>query len=243
MPAEGSREPPGITTLNENPLHAALKEWYARRGDRVEVDVDGYHVDVVRGKLLIEIQTRNFASLKRKLEYFIRSRYPVRLVHPVSREKWVVRLSEDGQEVLSRRKSPKRGFYEHVFDELTSFPKFMLIPSFSLEVLLIQEEEVRRHAQGRRWRRKGWATVERRLLDVVGRQCFREPRDLAALMPSGLPEQFTTLQLASAMGKPRRFGQKMAYCLREMNIILPVGRQGRSILYARADRPEPAVPE
>lgn len=233
MPAEGSREPPGITTLNENPLHAALKEWYARRGDRVEVDVDGYHVDVVRGKLLIEIQTRNFASLKRKLEYFIRSRYPVRLVHPVSREKWVVRLSEDGQEVLSRRKSPKRGFYEHVFDELTSFPKFMLMPSFSLEVLLVQEEEVRVACEPRgRWRRR-YAKLERRLLDVVGQQLFENPSDFCPMLPEVLPEPFTSRDLAMALGQPRALAQKMAYCLREMGAIEAVDRKRAGILYTR----------
>lgn len=39
----------GIGTLNEKPLHAALKGWYARPGDRFEVPVDGYLVDIVRG--------------------------------------------------------------------------------------------------------------------------------------------------------------------------------------------------
>ena len=58
-----------ISTLNEKSLHAALKEWYARRGDRLEVSVDGFLVDIVRprrGKrardLLVEIQTGNFAN-------------------------------------------------------------------------------------------------------------------------------------------------------------------------------------
>ena len=36
-----------ISTLNEKPLHAALKEWYASPGDRFEVPVDGYLVDIM----------------------------------------------------------------------------------------------------------------------------------------------------------------------------------------------------
>jgi hypothetical protein len=55
----------GIGLLNEKPLHASLKQWYARPGDRFEVPVDGFVIDVVRDDLLIEIQTRNFSSLKR----------------------------------------------------------------------------------------------------------------------------------------------------------------------------------
>ena len=32
----------GIGLLNEKPLHAALKEWYAQPEDRFEVSVDGF---------------------------------------------------------------------------------------------------------------------------------------------------------------------------------------------------------
>ena len=49
---------PWIGTLRERPLHASLKRWYAEPGDRAEVAVDGYVIDLVRGDLLIEVQTR-----------------------------------------------------------------------------------------------------------------------------------------------------------------------------------------
>ena len=38
----------GIGLLNEKPLHASLKQWYARPGDRFEVPVDGYVIDLSR---------------------------------------------------------------------------------------------------------------------------------------------------------------------------------------------------
>ena len=47
----------GIGLLNEKPLHASLKQWYARPGDRFEVAVGGFVIDIVRDDLLIEIQT------------------------------------------------------------------------------------------------------------------------------------------------------------------------------------------
>lgn len=63
---------PGIGLLNENQLHASLKQWYARPGDLLEVPVDGFVIDIVRDDLLIEIQTRNFASIKSKLTHLVR---------------------------------------------------------------------------------------------------------------------------------------------------------------------------
>ena len=57
----------GIGTLQENSLHAALKTWYAQPGDQLECKVDGYVIDLVRGDLLVEVQTANFSAIKRKL--------------------------------------------------------------------------------------------------------------------------------------------------------------------------------
>ena len=33
----------------EMTLHASIKEWYASPGDKIEVEVDGYVIDIVRG--------------------------------------------------------------------------------------------------------------------------------------------------------------------------------------------------
>lgn len=222
-----------IGTLNEKPLHAALKEWYARPGDQFEVGVDGFVVDIVRGDLLVEIQTGSFPHVKRKLTALAAS-HRVRLVYPIAREKWIVKLAEDGEGTLGRRKSPKRGGFEHVFAELVSFPKLLMSPNFCLDVLLVQEEEVRRYDGKRGWRRRGWVTQERRLLDVVDRHLFETPAEMVALVPANLTEPWTTAELAAAIGKPRWLARKMAYCLREMDALKAVGKRGNAILYARA---------
>lgn len=222
-----------ISTFNEKSLHAALKEWYAQPGDRIEVPVGGFIADIVRGDLLIEIQTASFSSMKRKL-LELTAHHPVRLVYPVARQKWIVKVAEDHHTQVSRRKSPKRGMVVDIFAELVSFPTLLANPNFSLEVLLIQEEEVRHHNPNRGWRRRGWLTHERRLLKVLNRQRFETPADMANLLPPSLPEPFTTSDLAASLPRPRRLAQRMAYCLREMQVIDPVGKQGNAILYVRA---------
>ena len=227
-----------ISTLNEKPLHAALKEWYALPGDRFEVPVDGSLIDIVRGDLLIEIQTRGFGALRRKLQKLTAS-HRVRLVHPIAQEKWIVRESPDGRKQLGRRRSSRRGTVEHLFSELVRIPALMAHPNFSLELLMVSEEEVRRKDGGRHWRRRGWATHERRLIDVLDRWIFETPDDLGDLLPPGLPDPFTTADLAAALGHPRSLAQQMTYCLRAMGTIESVGKIGRTILYrcAAAQRP------
>jgi hypothetical protein len=221
-----------IGTLNEKPLHAALKQAYARPGDRTEVPMDGWVVDVVREDCLVEIQTRHLSAIKRKLAD-LAERHRVRLVYPIAREKWIVRLDQEGEHVLGRRKSPQRGCVELVFGELVGIPGLLLHPNFTLEVALIQEEEIRRPDSTANWRRRGWAVRERRLLGIVAQHVFDTPGDLCRLVPASLPEPFTARQLAEALGQPLPLAQKMAYSLREMGELQLVGTTRRSYLYAR----------
>lgn len=227
--------PISINTFNEKPLHAALKEWYAQPGDQMEVPVDGYIIDLVRGdgvrgELLVEIQTANFGALKRELTRLLKT-HRVRLVHPVAQEKWLVKHPSADGEKVTRRKSPKRGAAVDIFAELVSLPHLLPHPNFTLDVLLIREEEVRTHRPGRAWRRKGWVTEERRLVEIVSQHHFAAPTDLAQLLPADLPHPFTTGDLAAALSKPRRLAQQMAYCLRKMAVIAQVGKQGNAVLY------------
>src|SRR2546421_2214968 len=73
-----------IGTLNEGALHAQLKEWYRRPGDLLEQVAGGFVVDLVRGDLLVEIQTGGFAPLRRKLE-LLAQEHPVRPCAPAPR--------------------------------------------------------------------------------------------------------------------------------------------------------------
>jgi hypothetical protein len=219
--------------MNEISLHRALQDRYTHPGDAQEVPVEGYIIDVVSGDLLIEVQTSSFSSIKQKLLDLV-PRHPVRLVHPIACEKWIVKQSGDGKRTLGRRKSPKRGSFVHVFDELVSFPGLLAVDNFSLDVVLTREDEIRRHNPRRAWRRRGWMIHERRLISVVDCRRFERPADVTALIPSALPDPFTTADLAKALKQPRRLAQRMAYCLREMNEIVPVGKRGNAIVYGRS---------
>lgn len=220
---------PGIGLLNEKPLHASLKQWYAQPGDRFEVAVDGYVIDIVRDNLLLEIQTGNFSSMRPKLKNLLRS-HPIRLIYPIAQEKWIVKLDKGDGHGATRRKSPKRGRIEDLFWEMVSLPQVVSSPHFSLEVLLIKEEEARRYTGKRQWRRKGWRTEERRLLEVVEKRVFEKPADWLAFLPVGLTS-FTTKDLAEALEINRDLAQKMAYFLREAGLIELMGKQGRANLY------------
>ena len=196
----------GINTYNESPLHAAIKAYLAEPDDLFETEVDGYIIDLKRGDLLIEVQTRLFSAIKSKL-LALTQNHSVRLVHPIALARWVVKpaKSDEPASKPSRRKSPKKGQPLDIFTELVSFPALIHNPNFTLEVLYTYEEEVRKWDERRMWRRKGWATDYKTLLEVVDRQVYTSAEDLLALLPPDLPPTFTAADLANACQCPIAF--------------------------------------
>src|SRR5207248_9124513 len=176
--------------------------------------------DLMRGELLVEFQTGGFAPLRRKLAA-LAEEHRVRLVAPVAVSRRIVRLSDDG-EILSARRSPKRGCPHDVFDRLVSFPALLAHPNFELEVLLTNEDEVRMFEAGRAFRRHGWVVQGRSLVCVERSLLLAGAADAALLLPE-LAATFDTAELAAASCIDRRLAQRMAYCLRALNVIAPVG--------------------
>ncbi len=177
---------PHIGTLREKPLHASLKQWCAEPGDRFEVRVDRYVIDVVRDDLLIEVQTSGFSSMRKKLRRLLDLGYRVQVVHPIPATKTIVRLNDDG-EVIGRRKSPKRGNPTDVFAELVYITEVLDHPGLHIRVVMITEDEYRKHDPDRAWRRKGWVVQERRLTGVEETVEILDPHDLAAMLPGDSP--------------------------------------------------------
>ena len=236
MPAESDIQ--SINIFNEKSLHAALKQLYNGPNVRFEVRVERFIVDVVQNDLLVEIQTGGFAPLKHKLLHLCRKNR-VRLVKPIAQEKWIIKQPQSPDATASRRKSPKRGKLLDLFADLVHIPTLLLESNFELEILLIQEEEVRTFVGKKAaWRRRGWRTHERHLLAIAERHLLRSPTDLLALLPDnladGMADPFTTRDLATAARISQRRAQQMTYCLRKLELIEQIGKQGNAHLYSVA---------
>ena len=221
----------GIGTLSEKSLHAGLKEWVSLPGDAFEVKLDGFVIDVMREDLLIEIQTRHLYAMKRKLTKLLANGHTIRLLHPIARDKWIVRETAVGKPI-SRRKSPKRGQTLDIFKEMVRLTGLIPHPNLTIEVLLTQEEEILRNDGQGSWRRKRWSVHDRLLLNVVEQRAFTTPADYLAVIPGGLERPFTNKQLAQALSIRPDLATKITYTLCKMDLLEISGKQGRSNLYA-----------
>ena len=222
-----------IGELNERSLHRALKERYAVAGSETERVIDGFVTDVVAGGRIVEIQTGSFGPLRNKLLRLLDT-HPVTLVHPVARDRFLVKVGADPTLPPTRRRSPKHGSVFDVFSALVSIPSLLAHPNLTLEVVMTVEEEVRAPREGRgRWRRD-WSRIDRRLVDVVETHTITSMADLFALIDARLPETFTTTDIAAAMQSTRGLAQQAAYCFREGGVSEICGKDGKTLVYRRA---------
>jgi len=221
----------------ETSLHRQLKEHYAAGSEQTEVVLGDYRIDAIRGKELIEIQHGSLAAIRDKIAELLTS-HRVTVVKPIVASKTLVKLDQRGGEVVSRRQSPKRGQLLDLFDEMVYFTRVFPHRRLTLEVALVEVEELRYpgHGRRRRHRENDFQVEDQRLLAIIETHRFRTLGDLRKLLPRSLASTFHTGQLASALSVKRHIAQRIAYCLRETGAIHSVGKQGNAVLYSRRKR-------
>ncbi len=223
-----------IGTLSENSLHADIKQYILEEGDKTEEKVSPYVIDIVRGNTLIEIQIKHFYKLKPKLSVLLCD-HQIHIVHPIPIAKWVVRQDECGA-VISRRKSPQKKNLYHVFDQLVYLTDYIPHPNLFLDILLVQQEDILKNDGKGSWRRKGWSTVDQRLIQITQQHCLHTLDDFADLIPADICSPFTTSSLAQAIGCPIRLAQKLTYTLSRIGILTMNGKIGKRNTYSLSTR-------
>lgn len=225
----------------ETSLHKALKEHYAGKKAETEVRLGRYIIDAIARGQLIEVQWSGLAAIRDKIRELCDS-HKVRVVKPIVARKKVVRRDKKGGEIVSARYSPKRGDVFSVFEELVHFTNVFPHDNLTLEIPLIEIEEIRYPGHGKRRRRRenDFVVEDQTLTEIVSSHRFRKASDLLKLLPRSLPRQFHTGLLAEKLERPRWICQKMVYTLRKTGALGVVGKEGNSIIYQKTTRRQAA---
>jgi len=194
------------------------------------VELDGFVIDIRRRDLLIEVQTGSFGALGRKLDRLL-AEHRMLLVHPIA---VATHLQRPG---ARPRRSPRRGSLWSLLDELVSIPTLLDHPNLSLEAWLVTIDRVQEPDPRARRGRGGWRTVDKLLRSVEARHRFDGTGDLVALLPDGLPDRFTTADMAEGGTMDRDAAQKLAYCLRALERIELVEQKRSGYVYRRVPAP------
>jgi hypothetical protein len=208
----------------ESSLHRTLKRHYAGGpGGRVEVPLGRDRADAltVDGQL-VEVQCGPTASLRPKLGRWLDGSR-VRVVLPVVVARRIVRRSHrDGPDV-SARFSPKRGLLFDAFEHLVGLAGLLPHPNLEVTIAAVEIDELRRCGS----RGRSIHLLDRRLRHIVSETSVQTPDDLRALIPAGLPDPFSSRELAALTGRPEWIARRAGYCLRVAGAAVEVGRIGR----------------
>jgi len=221
-----------IGTLGEKTLHAALKAWYEADESRHEIKIGAYVADIEAGGRIVEIQTRGFERLRKKLAAWLDD-YPVTVVYPIPNVKWLLWIDEQTGEATKKRKSPKRGSIYDAAAELYKIKQLLGHPNLTLCVALVDLEETRFLNGWSRDKKRGSTRCDRIPLGVAGEVYFNGPADYLAFVPEGLCAQFTTRDLSACVKISLRAAQTTLHILHHLGVLRRVGKQGNLHVYER----------
>lgn len=225
-----NRQRQGIGTLSEKTVHAVLKNYYAPDTDMHEIPIENFVADIYTGTEIIEIQTRSFNNMRRKLAAFL-PLYPVTIVYPIPHMKWLSWIDEESGETSPKRKSPKKGNPYQAFIELYKIRSFLPDENLHLRLDLIDMEEYRLLNGWSRDKKKGSDRYDRIPTTFVEEVAIDCREDYMQFIPYDIPESFTTKDFAKCAKIPVRLAQTTLLILHDLAIVERVGKQGNSYLY------------
>ncbi len=224
----------GIGTLSEKSVHAILKNYYEPDEDRQEIPIENYVADIYREGEIIEIQTRQMNKMRGKLSAFL-PLYPVTIVYPIPREKWLIWIDEESGELSKKRKSPLKGNPYMAFAELYKIKMFLKNPNLRFKLVLLDMEEYRLLNGWSRDKKKGSSRYDRIPTQLVEEVEIRCLQDYMQFVPYELPEQFTSGEFAKAAHIPVRLSRIVLNILNYVGVVEHVGKRGKSYLYQVKD--------
>lgn len=225
-----NRERQGIGTLSEKTVHAVLKNYYAPDTDMHEIPIADFVADIYTGSEIVEIQTRSFHNMRRKLAAFL-PEYPVTIVYPIPHVKWLSWIDEETGEHSPKRKSPKKGNPYQAFIELYKIRPFLKDANLRFRFDLIDMEEYRLLNGWSRDKKKGSERYDRIPTEFVEEVCVDCREDYMQFIPYDIPETFTTKDFARCAKIPVRLAQTVLLILTDLEIVERIGKDGRSYLY------------
>lgn len=221
----------GIGRLNEGSLHKTLKLYFEPDISRHEIKIGRFVADILNGDGIIEIQTRAFRNMKKKLEAFL-SVGRVTVVFPVALSKDVMWLDPQTGEMTPPRKSPKKGKPSDIFAELYWIRDYLSHPSFTIRILLMTTTDVRLLCGWDDSKKRGSHRTDRVPRELIEEILVERTEDYLDLLPKGLPQgEFTSKDFALYNGLKQKEVSSILTVLRALNLIEVCGKKGRGYLY------------
>lgn len=220
----------GIGSLGEKTLHSVLKYYFEPDKTKHEVRIGRYFADIINETGIIEIQTRSFNVLRKKLAALLEDE-KVTLVYPIPENKWLIWIDKETGETTKKRKSPKRGRVYDAFYELYKIKHFLRHPNLRICIVMLDVTEYRNLDGWSEDKKKGSSRYERIPESINGKLYIDSLMDYEKLIPSDLPEHFTSRDYRNTTGLSLRTAQIALNVLKYVGGVNVAGKQGNAFIY------------
>lgn len=224
----------GIGTLGEKTLHSVLKNYCEPDETCHEIKVGNFVADILTDSGIIEIQTRQFHKMRRKLDFFL-EQSDVTIVYPIARIKWLLWIDETTGEITSKRKSPKTGKVYEAFHELYQIKNQLCHPRLHVRLVLLDLEEYRYLNGWSENKKRGSSRYDRIPVDIAEELLISCPEDYAKLIPAALGAQFTSKDFKAASGLRLPAAQTALNVLYAVGAVKRTGKSGNAYIYERVE--------
>lgn len=226
------RQTNGIGTLGEKTLHAILKNYYEPDIEKQEIRMCGYVADIVNENGVVEIQTRSFDKLRKKLEQFLEIS-EVTIVYPIPHVKWLRWIDEESGEMSKPRKSPRKGTPYMIFPELYKIKSYLCHPNLNLCIAMIDMEEFKLLNGWSQDKKKGSSRYDRVPLELIEEICIKNQEEYQKLIPESLEEEFTAKDFQKASKISLGAARTAMNVLNHVEAVVRVGKKGNAFIYKR----------
>lgn len=219
-----------IGNLGEKALHAVLKYYFQPDGTKHEIKVGSFYADAVSDGKIIEIQTKNFYALRKKLDFLVIS-YRVVLVHPIAEHKTLCWVDPESGDVVSRKRSPKKGSIFDILPELYAIKECVGEENFTLCIITVDVDEYRL-LDGYGKDKKKRATKYERIPTSVNSEIYlKDIRDYYMLIPPSLNERFTISEFNKAVNMRGIAASCALKFLLHIGIVRFLCKEGKKNIY------------
>jgi len=205
---------PIIGTLNEKPIHAALKHYFSADSDR-EAKIGQYYADAAGENGIFEIQTVGWDKLKNKLDVFLDASH-VTVVYPFEQCVHNIYINEKTGELI--KKSPVRNNKDmsRFFLELYRIKAFLTHPNLTICIAGLEVEKINKK--------------HKNPLALLSELYLNNAENYSFFLPDDLPEKFTRKEFLklSKKGKDKIILEILEY----MSVVHKIGKIGKEFIYS-----------
>ncbi len=187
-----------IGTYNEKRFHRVFKRFVCENADCYEVKIGRYVADVLCDGHITEIQTKQFSSIKKKIEYYLKNTdYTVSVVKPLISKKKIIRADRETGEVIYTRLSPKKEGDAEALREIYYLREFLKNERLRIHLISVEAEEYR-YSERVRYRKSGAYDNDLFPVRIIAEEVLCGKRSYERFLPKTLREgEFTVKEYST----------------------------------------------